>query len=180
MNNKRKIIIVGIIICVLLIGISIALICIVKHGEVHRYLEYDELPEDAIVFRVEMSVWNTYVEEQKYDVSGKRYFTAYTREHFYDNTTKDIISEETDESFLSEDEVKYMYELLLQTDKKAEYERLSHTITNDSSYSYFVGILYRADGEVEYVYLASGQSTHLLERMDDPYAKEICDWLLQL
>ena len=52
MSKKRKRLmgIVGAIICILLLGIGITIIFVAKYKEEHRYLTYEELPENQIIF----------------------------------------------------------------------------------------------------------------------------------
>lgn len=180
-REKKKIVaIFSVLICVLLIGLSVTFIGVVKYRSEHRYLTYEELPQDAIVFQVKMSTGDCYTEIWEYDVSGKKYFSTYIQSDPYDRTTEKLVSNETEEDYITDNEVKYMYDAFLRVNRQAGYEELSNVITLDMSSSSFAGIRYRANGEVEYVYVAFGQGTRLVDRLKDPNAKVICDWLLEL
>lgn len=177
-NKKRKVIeLIGSFLLFITVIISVA--CIVKYAADHRCLTYEELPEDAIVFRIRESngiqkkVW-------EYDVSGNLYISIYEWSDPYNSSTEELISREIVEESISPKEVQHMYETLLRVNKSAREETLCEMSLLIEEYSSFAGIRYMVNGEKETVSLGSGEGDLIQRRLKDDDAREILNWLKTL
>lgn len=185
MNKKRKSIMVGVIAFVLFIGISVALICIVKYREEHRYLSYSELPQSQILFI------KTLTEEyendfrtrlQAIDAGGRIYTCTLYGESFElnDSTYAEIMDCYVEENNIEFSKVQEMYGLLLEVDRKAEFEIVSDTFVLDSGTTGYYGVRFQENDEVEYVLLWSKGENFGQGIINDSYTKDICKWLSSL
>ncbi|MBO5341358.1 MAG: hypothetical protein J6A73_01595 [Lachnospiraceae bacterium] len=178
MKNKKKILeLFGSFLLFITVIISVA--CIVKYAADHRCLTYEELPEDAIVFRIRESngiqkkVW-------EYDVSGNLHISIYEWSDPYNSSTEELISREIVEESISPKEVQHMYETLLRVNKSAREETLCEMSLLIEEYSSFAGIRYMVNGEKETVSLGSGEGDLIQRRLKDDDAREILNWLKTL
>lgn len=182
MNKKRKRVIVGAIICVLLIGMSVAFIYVAKYKEEHRYLTYAELPDSQIVFIKALTedyenVLRTNI--QAIDVSGRVYSCILYGEDFElsDSTYLEIIENNVEKDIIDSKKVQEMYGDFLRIDRDAEYEIVSDTFVLDSGTNSYYGIRFQENGEVDYVLLWSRGEPFGQGILSGAYVKDICKWL---
>ena len=182
MSKKRKKVMFGVIIGILIIGISIAIVFIIKYKEAHRYLTFEELEPSQIVLIKE---WTGKVDgEEKVriravDVEGDEYYSEVSYEgwegidKFFVNATNGNKTT----NCIHDENIARMYHFLLRADANAEYKCITmdyiNPVNGRVTTSACYGIRYRADGTMEYVKFWEkpiGESEYLL---DDPAIREV-------
>ncbi len=179
-KNKKEILeLIGSFLLFIAVIISVA--CVVKYAADHRCLTYEELPEDAIVFYIVAG--NTAEGRRKaweYDVSGNLYISVYVNNEINNSVTEELISREIVENCISSEEVGEMYKCLFHVNKNAREELLSNRGLCTDDYTYFGGTRYLANGEVEKIFVGSGQGGFAQKGLKDTDAREILNWLMAL
>ena len=173
---------VGVIAFVLFIGISVALICIVKYREEHRYLSYSELPQSQILFIKTLTeeYENDFRTKIKViDAGGRIYSCTLYGEVFEmnDGTYAEIMDCYVEEDIIKSPKVQEMYELLLKIDRNAEFEIVSDTFVLDSGTTGYYGVLFQENGDAEYVLLWSRGENLGQGIINAPCVQDICKWL---
>lgn len=184
MSKKRKLLmgIVGAMICILLVGIGITIICVAKYKEEHRYLTYEELPENQIIFI--QSLTEDYEDSYRthlraIDASGSVYLCTLYGDYFElnDSTYIKIMDNKTEKDIVALEKVQEMYDKFLNIDSDAELEILSNTYVMDSGTDRYYGILFQEDGDVEYVLLWYDEEYKGQGMLSDTNVRDICKWL---
>lgn len=194
-HGKRKKRIVSIIItAILLLIVSISLICVLKYQAEHRYIPFEELDEGQIIFVKEYRIKNTigvagYI--CLYSISGNEYKIRFQVEEYGqieeicnaflngEVVENDNIQVEVQESYSGQSKIIEMYEKMLLVNED-EYKKVSYTFIMDSGVEEFYGVRYLENGEVECISLwKDGEGVGRI-LLDDPYAKEIREWLRTL
>ncbi len=195
-NRKKKKKIVAIIITVIvLLIVVIGMIVLQKYKEEHRYIPFAELNEETIVFVREyineVTIgWTGYF--VAYDISGRKYRIEYYVEEYGQiaELRKAIISGEADnnnliqvemvENYVLTAEMEQMYGNLLQINRRAKYRMVSERIIMDAGETCFYGVRFLQNGEVEYVKMWCDSEATGKDLLDDPYAIDICNWMMYL
>ncbi len=184
MSKKRKRLmgIIGVVICILLVGIGITIICVAKYKEEHRYLTYAELePEQIVLIKETIEI----VDDKKYvfiravDAEGDTYFSEIPYEEWngVELFFTDVKNGEKKINEIYDEDMEQIYKYIVLIDKEAEYKCITMTYINPVPRSltsrYCYGIRYRMDGTIEYVKFWEEKMGEKEFLLDDPAAKEV-------
>lgn len=194
-RKKKKRIVAIIILAVALLAVIIGVIFVLKYRAEHRYIPFEKLDEEQIVFVREDINENTIGwagHFWAYDISGRKYTIKFQVEEYgqfeelrnaiIDGETvdNDLAQVEVIENYVSVTKVEEMYENLLQVNRRAKYRKVSDIIVLDTGSTYFYGVRFLQNGEVEYINIWSDTDYSGKDLLDDPYAIDICNWMLWL
>ncbi len=184
MSKKRKRLmgIVGAIICILLVGIGITIICVAKYKEEHRYLTYEELGPEQIVL-IQETIGDIegmrQVQVRAVDETGAVYMiiVPYKEWNGVEVAFNDICNGKKTLNRLSGEEMRQIYGAILEINPVNTYECIMNvSLGVEPGYTterYFYGIRYKVNGEKEYIEFWKeyrGEEEYIL---DDDSAREI-------
>lgn len=99
--------------------------------------------------------------------------------NFY-RSYEEIANGEVIEDYVAVTKMEEMYENLLQVNRRAKYRKVSERIIMDNGVKCIYGVRFLQNGEVEYIMMWSDSESTGKDLLDDPYAIDICNWMLWL
>lgn len=184
-RKKCKRIVFIIIISILLLIVSIGGICVLKYKAEHKYIPFQGLPAEQIVFVKEYTqelssgsvtrVW-------AYCADGRKYAYEFGADEYerIENSYHEIVNGEVINDYVPTIKVEQMYENLLAVNQRSKYRIVSDIVIMDTGEKYFYGVRLLQNGEMEFIKLWSYTDSMGEYVLDDPYATDICNWMLWL
>lgn len=181
-KKKNKRIVAIIITVILLLMVSISVLYVLKYKAEHRYISFEELDKEQIVLIQEIIALDEgekWVYIRAVDAEGDAYLSTipYDEWEGIESVYEDILNGKKTFNRIYDEEIKQIYNYILQIDENEDYYCISMTVLEDGEsnilHRYYYGVRYMENGNIEYVMFWEATSTQAMYLLDDPAAKEV-------